>query len=111
MKVAVHAFALLFLAASTWASALNKPLSFEGYKVLRIEVPTKAKFEALSSLENVDFWREGRVGGSVDLMAGPSDLAEVTKFLEAENYSYSVMIQNVEDLIKLEKVKSEKKNI
>ncbi len=100
MKVILAAFLL----ASAVSASVLKPPSFEGYKVLRVEIPSRESFDLLASLENVDFWREGRIGDSSDIMTSPIDLAKVTSFLDSNNFAFSVMIENIQDLIKLEQV-------
>ena len=100
---------LLSLAAFAASKSTKDPqISYEGYKVLRVEVPTKTDFEALSSLPDLHFWNEGRVGGHADVMVGPGHLKRAEVQLILKNLKYSVMIENVADLMRLEQVKNQK---
>lgn len=82
----------------------DKVISYDGFKVLRVEVPEKADFEALENINYISFWNDGKVGGHADVMVKPDDLARMEADLYAKNLKFSVMIENVADLIKLEKV-------
>ena len=96
---------LLSLVAFAASKSVKDPqISYEGYKVLRVEVPTKTDFEALASLPDIHFWNEGRRGGHSDVMVGPGHLKKAEVQLILKNLKYSVMIENVADLIRLEKV-------
>ena len=105
MKVLI--FALANILALTQASILLEPAqskSYENYSVLRIEVHTKEEFDLLSTLGDLHFWNEGRVGGHADVMVSPDALQEVQKQLLRRNFQFSTMIENVGKLMKLEKV-------
>lgn len=78
--------------------------SYEGFKVLRVEVPEKKDYEGLEALEYISFWNDARVGGHADVMVKPDDVVKLNTDLTAKNLKFSVMIENVADLIKLEKV-------
>ena len=96
---------LLTLAAFAASKSVKDPqISYEGYKVLRVEVPTKTDFKALASFSDIHFWNEGRVGGHADVMVGPGHLKRAEVQLILKNLKYSIMIENVADLIRLEKV-------
>ena len=87
----------------TLALANAEPKNYEYYKVFRVNVPTKTHFDTLSGFK-VQFWNEGRVGGYADVMVAPSDIAEVEYRLKVLNFHYSTMVENVGDLMRLEKV-------
>ena len=105
MKVLI--FALANILALTQASILLEPAqskSYENYSVLRIEVHTKEEFDLLSTLGDLHFWNEGRVGGHADVMVSPDALQEVQRQLLRRNFQFSTMIENVGKLMLLEKV-------
>ena len=101
-------FATLLLVGLSQASILLEPMglkSYENYSVLRVEVPTREKFDLLSTLGGgLHFWNEGRVGGHADVMVSPQALQEVQNQLLEHNFKFSTMIENVGDLMRLEKV-------
>ena len=82
----------------------QEAVSYEGHQVLRVDVPTKESFDFLALLPEVDFWNLGKVGGHVDLMVTPHAAAGIKTILASKAYKFSTMIENVEDLIRLEKV-------
>ena len=102
MRCVVLLFSVIAFAASK--SVKDPQISYEGYKVLRVEVPTKTDFKALASFSDIHFWNEGRVGGHADVMVGPGHLKRAEVQLILKNLKYSIMIENVADLIRLEKV-------
>ena len=95
---------LSVIAFSASKSVKDPQISYEGYKVLRVEVPSKTDFEALASLTDIHFWNQGRIGGHADVMVGPDHLKRAEVQLILKNLKYSIMIENVADLIRLEKV-------
>ena len=92
------AFALLFLVTN------SQMVSYEGFKVFRVEFPTEESFKILSAIPDISFWAEDHVSGHADIMISPSDLEKTIEKLTSNELEYSVMVENVEDLIKLEKV-------
>ena len=92
-------FAILAL-----ASANAEPKSYENYKVFRVEVPTEEHMDTLSGLK-VHFWNQGRIGLHADVMIAPNDIPEVEYKLKLLNFNFSIMVDNVGDLMRLEKVK------
>ena len=87
------------------ARLVSKPLvSYEGFKVLRVDVPNKGSFEALLATPDIQFWNEGHVGGHADVMVSQTHLKKAEIQFILKNLKYSVMIENVQDLIRLEKV-------
>ena len=92
------AFMAIFVSARKIA---EKPVvSYEGYKVFRVETPTKDSYDTLAVIPDISFWKEGRIGGHADVMVAPNHLK---KFI-LKNLKYSVMVENVGDLIRLEQV-------
>ena len=60
---------------------------------------------------NVDFWSAVRVGKSVTMMVAPEDAQNVTSELESAKIQYSVLSDNVEELVKrMPKMKLYKKH-
>lgn len=55
-------------------------------------------------IKRINFWNEGRVGGYADIMVAPEDIAGVKDSLMKKQFDFSSMIDNVQDLISLEKV-------
>ena len=78
--------------------------SYENYKVFRVDVPSQETFDLLSSFSAIHFWNEGRVGSHADVMVAPQNLAEVEYKLKRYNFEFNIMVENVGDLIRLEKV-------
>lgn len=78
--------------------------SYENYKVFRVEIGSEADFQTLSSLKNLHFWNEGKRGGFADVMVAPQFIHQVRENLDNFALSYSVMVENVGDLIRLEQV-------
>ena len=78
--------------------------SYENYKVFRVETPTRKTFDTLSAISGLHFWNEGRAGGHADVMVAPAHLAYIQNQFEHFNFKYSIMVENVGDLIKIEKV-------
>ena len=44
------------------ATIQESKISYEGFKVFRVELPTKSSLEVLSATPDIHFWREGRIG-------------------------------------------------
>ena len=105
MKVVI--FAVAAILASAKASILLEPAqpkTYENFSVLRVEVHTREEFDLLYTVENLHFWNQGRVGGHADVMVSPDLLQKVQKQLLRHNLKFSTMIENVGDLMRLEKV-------
>ena len=105
MKVVI--FAVAAILASAKASILLEPAqpkTYENFSVLRVEVHTREEFDLLYTMENLHFWNQGRVGGHADVMVSPELLQKVQKQLLSHNLKFSTMIENVGDLMRLEKV-------
>ena len=82
----------------------NGQKSYENYKVFRVDVPSPETFDLLSSFSDIHFWNEGRVGSHADVMVAPQNLAEIEYKLKRYNFEFNIMVENVGDLIQLEKV-------
>ena len=102
----LSALAVVFLTCHhVEANVMKEPVkSYENYQVLRVEIPTKSKAEELQAFENLQYWNEGRIGLYADVMVAPNVLQKVTKKLDENAFKFSVMVENVGDLIRLEKV-------
>ena len=104
--------ALVLLGLLALASADDRK-SYDGYKVLRIQVESKSQADILSRLdmENVfDFWNNIRTEGPVDIMTSPEKLSTLEKFLERNQMSYSVMIEDVQKLADMSPMQPGKPN-
>jgi len=84
--------------------AENPVVSYEGYKVFRVETPTKASYDTLAATSDISFWNEGRIGGHADVMVAPNHLKKSAEQFILKNLKYSVMVENVGDLIRLEQI-------
>jgi len=85
---------------------LSKSLtSYEGFKVLRVKVADRQAADRLHELvqESAEFWSD-LPGRHADLMISPQDLDSISNKLVRNNFEFTTMIHNVEDLIKLEKI-------
>ena len=52
-----------FLACVVQSATIQESkVSYEGFKVFRVELPTKSSYEVLSATPDIHFWREGRIG-------------------------------------------------
>ena len=78
--------------------------SYENYQVLRVQITSKENYEILSSIRGIHFWNEGRIGGNADVMIAPEEIEEFKSFLVGNGFKFSVMVDNVGDLIRQEKV-------
>ena len=96
--------AFMAIFGSTRKIAENPVVFHEGYKVFRIETPTKDSYDTLAVIPDISFWKEGRIGGHADVMVAPNHLKKSTEQFILKNLKYSVMVENVGDLIRLEQV-------
>jgi len=78
--------------------------NYEKYQVLRVDVSTKASFETLKSINGLHFWNEGRIGGHADVMVSPDQAEHIKMNLEKLGFKFSVMIEDVNALINMEKI-------
>ena len=95
----MRALVLLSLLGAALASDYR---AYHGYKVLRTEVLDKASSDLLHKVmieDNVDFWREPAPGRMADLMVKGEQVDSVSKWLAKNNIEYSVMVDNVQDLV------------
>ena len=98
---------LLCLAlASAEVNYKNHQVSYKGHPVYRILVKDNTEADLLKSLEDesvYDFWSEIRVGKHVDVRTSPEDDEALKDWMKEKGLEYSVMIEDVEALMKLEK--------
>merc|ERR1711963_807308 len=91
---------LIILASVALASAQVK--RYDGYKVLRTPHLTKTNANLLQNLQieiqDLDFWRDPRVGQSADISVSPQSLPMLEEFLNSHGIQFSVMIEDLEKL-------------
>ena len=105
MKLGILCVAIAYFATLANGKILSDPVkSYENHQVFRIEIASKESHETLSSIHGIHFWNEGRIGGHADVMVAPEEIEQFKQFLSEQGFKYSTMIENVGDLIKLEKV-------
>ena len=75
--------------------------SYQNYKVFRVQIPDQKSLEQITSLRDVHVWKNF-YGGSADLMIGPKSFSN----FQILNLNYSIIIENVQDLIEREKVRT-----
>ena len=78
--------------------------SYESHQVLRVKITSKDNFDLLASIDGLNFWNSGRVGGDADVMVAPNDIDRIKAILLHNRFEFTTMIENVGDLIRLEKV-------
>merc|ERR1712033_45466 len=83
--------------------------SYHGYKVLRTEKLSMDKMELLKNFQiqsNLDFWREPWLGQAADIMVPASKMTQVQEWLSSQKIKFSVMVENVQELVELSKPKN-----
>merc|ERR1712042_120736 len=83
--------------------------SYHGYKVLRTEKLSMEKMELLKNFQiqsNLDFWREPWLGQPADIMVPASKMTQVQEWLSSQKIKFSVMVENVQELVELSKPKN-----
>merc|ERR1712002_1013932 len=83
--------------------------SYHGYKVLRTEKLSFEKMELLKNFQiqsNLDFWKEPWLGQPADIMVPASKMFEVNEWLSSHNIKFSIMVENVQDLVELSQPKN-----
>jgi len=102
MKLAVLSVAALFVCATSSSGSQEEPrVRYDGFKVLRTTPKTDGQAEYLAGLEGdmrFSFWTGIRLGGAVDIMAGPLHVEDLVAGLNANGIEYSVMIEDVQRL-------------
>jgi hypothetical protein len=95
----------LILIAVLLGVALATRVSYDGYKVLRLN-PTQEQWKLLQRFRNrpgFDFWQEPRrPGGNLDIMVSPNKLPSFLAYLHATRVSYNIINQNVQTLVDAE---------
>ena len=105
MKLGIICATLALFATLANGKVLSDPIiSYENYQVLRVKIESKDQFDILSSISGIHFWNEGRIGGNADIMVAPNDIVQVKGYLLEQGFEFSTMVENVGDLIRLEKV-------
>merc|ERR1712183_1256924 len=101
---------LLSFCFSFTATSLATQVSWAGHQVIRANVDTTKQADVMVEMsEKFDFWTEIGIGRSVDIRCAPEDVKEVTKLLVEQEINFSVIIEDVQDLI--EKVPMKKGNM
>merc|ERR1712121_162160 len=83
--------------------------SYHGYKVLRTEKLSFEKMELLKNFQiqsNLDFWKEPWLGQPADIMVPASKMFEVNEWLSSHNIKFSLMVENVQELVELSQPKN-----
>ena len=105
MKLAIFCVTLVAFANLANGKVLSDPVkSYENHQVLRVKIASEEASNNLSEIAGVTFWKEGRIGGYADIMVAPKDITQVTENLIKQELDFSTMVENVGDLIRLEKV-------
>ena len=105
MRLSIICFSIAFFASIANCKVLSDPIkSYENYQVLRVQIDSKAKYEILSSFPGIHYWKEGRIGGNADVLIAPEEIEIFKFFLFGNRFEFSVMVENVGDLIRQEKV-------
>jgi len=104
-KYSLGIFALLSLMCLCSAKSLT---TYEGYKVLRVKVVDR---EAAARLHQIgddlgEFWSD-LPERHADIMISPDNLETVSENLVKEGFEFSTLIENVADLMRLERIAHE----
>ncbi|XP_059610856.1 uncharacterized protein LOC132257834 [Phlebotomus argentipes] len=89
---------------------------FDNYKVFTVQVENENQLEVLFEMEKTafssyDFWKNpSKVGNSVDIMVPPHKLSEFEEIMQSLQFSTSVKIFNVQELIDNEQPKISPRN-
>lgn len=112
MKIIFLNFAIFCLALNVVTSK-NLQNRYDGFKVFRVNIPNVAAVNVINNdlKDYVDIWAEPRIGHHSDIMVSPSDLAVVESKLKQAIMEYSIMVENVQELINAEKVPANKKTM
>merc|ERR1711981_1111410 len=104
--------ALLLLATATsalhdWSITNGAQVSFKGYRVYRAVPGTDEAVQALHRLHmdnpHYDFWTEVVLGRPADIMVAPDRVEDLQMELHLASIPYSIMIEDVNSLMQLEK--------
>jgi len=107
MKSFISCLVLSYLSSHAYGKVLSDSVkSYEDHQVLRVKIISKDNFDLLASIDGLNFWNSGRVGGVADVMVTPNDIDRVKAILLHNRFEFTTMIENVGDLIRLEKIPS-----
>ena len=105
MKLSIYCFTIAIFASLANCKFLSDSVkSYENYQVLRVQINSKENYEILSSIHGIHFWKEGHIGGNADVLIAPEEIEIFKFFLFGNGFEFSVMVENVGDLIRQEKV-------
>jgi len=77
-------------------------VDYSGHKVIRANVINTEQADFLVEMrENWDFWTEVGLGRSVDIRCSPEEVVEVISLLAEHGVQYSVMIEDVQELMEM----------
>jgi murein tripeptide amidase MpaA len=83
--------------------------SYDGYKVLRVNISNEKEFESIKNIylsEDYDFWSPPTTSGQTDIMISPEQVDTVTSYLNFLKISYEIIYNNLEDNVNYEKYNS-----
>lgn len=96
---------LLIVLAAVCALALaeeDKRIKYNGFKVISVNVETQSQLDLLKSWEKarkVHFWTHAILGAESDIMLSPSALRDFNNMARLFGMTYSVKINDVQELI------------
>lgn len=96
-------------------SFLAEKVRYDNFKVYRVIPEDQLAIETLRTLEDTlegfNFWQEPtKEGNAVDMMVPPSLEHEFQNILSKHNFSSTILINNVQDLINNERPKTRLSN-
>jgi len=111
MQVVLSVLLALVAGAVALQDAVIDIDNYTGFQVFRTEPRTETDVAQLRMMESrsfYDFWTEIAQGRNVDIMVPPKFVHQLEADLALVGMSYSLMIPDVQDLIKREKVPTNK---
>jgi len=105
MRLVIFCLFFSFFASLSHGKVLSDSIkSYENHSVLRVKITSKENFDLLSSIDGIHFWNDGHIGGNADIMVTPQDIERVKTNLFKNGFEFTTMIENVGELMRLEKV-------
>jgi len=106
--IALFTLFALFAFVSAKESGLRR---YDGYQVFTAEIVTREQFDVVRKLyesDEYDFWTTPKGLGQVDIMASPNQIKKLTCCLTEADIKYSIKIQDVESLVREERLQNQK---